>query len=188
MEIKRGFTLIELLIVIGIFSVLALVGTDLFTSVLRGSNKAQVLSQVKQNGQVALDTMERYVRSASNAVPGYAGSGPTLGLPQKSGQYVQFTFVPGCKPTGNCGASKNGVILILIGSDLQYLTNTDTINGVHVENATFKILSPTPPAVSASPTKVVEIELLLQQGVQAPTRKDFVSTITLKSVASTRTY
>lgn len=183
MERKAGFTLIEILVVIAIFAILALVGTDLFSSVLRGSNKAQVQSEIKQNGQVVLNTIERYVRSSTNA----AVSGNKLTLTQRDGESVDFEYVPGCTPPPSC--SPNGKITLKIGSGTaEELTNTNIVSGAHVQNAVFSVVSPTPPAVPSATTQVVEIELTLSQGTAAPTRKDFVAVITLKTTVLTRSY
>src|SRR3989344_764838 len=64
---RRGFTLVELLVVLGILS--ATVGSTLLflTSTLKGSNQASIVAEVKQNGQVTLDLLEREVRGANNA-------------------------------------------------------------------------------------------------------------------------
>src|SRR3989304_4430925 len=64
----KGFTLIELLVVLGILA--AAVGATLIflTSVLKGTNQANVTAEVKQNGQVVLDSLEKQVRGATAAV------------------------------------------------------------------------------------------------------------------------
>jgi len=65
---SRGFTLIELLISI---TIIMLVGTMIivvFFSVLRGTNKSQVLISIRQNGNFALSQMSREIRQAEQAV------------------------------------------------------------------------------------------------------------------------
>jgi prepilin-type N-terminal cleavage/methylation domain-containing protein len=61
---QRGFTLIELLVVMSIFVVVGgLMISVLFIS-LRGSNKAETVSVVKQNGTFALSQMVKQIRYA----------------------------------------------------------------------------------------------------------------------------
>lgn len=60
----RGFTLIELLVMLGVFiAVSVVIGGTLF-SVLRGSVKTTTLDQVRHNGDFAISTMSRTIRSA----------------------------------------------------------------------------------------------------------------------------
>lgn len=61
---KNGFTLIEILIVIGIFGILAFIGTNMFFTILKSSAKTRVLAEVKQNGNYALSVMGRMIRNA----------------------------------------------------------------------------------------------------------------------------
>lgn len=175
---QTGFTLIELLITIAVFSVLAIVGTDLFTSFLQGTNKAQVVAEVKQNGQLALEKAERLIRSSTVVSPDGTSK---LSLTQRSGGDTVIEFVDGCRPPGCLGPKSNGKIQTVTGSTTQALTNTDTKNGVDVISATFSVTSTGGP-------QIVKIKLTLTQGVEAPSRKDFVAQVDLETTATTRTY
>ena len=68
MEIKKqkGFTIIEIVVVVGILGVIAVIGTNMFFTVIRGSNKSKNLTTVKQNGEYALSVMERMIRNSSS--------------------------------------------------------------------------------------------------------------------------
>jgi len=59
----KGFTLIEILVVIGILAIVALIGTNMFFTILKGSAKTRILAEVKQNGNYALNVMERMIRN-----------------------------------------------------------------------------------------------------------------------------
>jgi len=63
---KTGFTLIEILVVVGILGIIAAISTNMFFSVLQASTKTRVLSEVKQNGDYALNVMERTIRNAKS--------------------------------------------------------------------------------------------------------------------------
>lgn len=63
-----GFTLMELLIVIAIMGLLGLVFTDTILQSLRGQTKVKVINQVKQNGQLILDSLANEARSANSII------------------------------------------------------------------------------------------------------------------------
>lgn len=65
---KKGFTIIELVVVMAIVAIVGTMLVMIFTSTLRGSNKAQVLSAIKQGGQAVLENMDKTFRSAENVV------------------------------------------------------------------------------------------------------------------------
>lgn len=59
-----GFTLIEILIVLGILAIIVVVGSNMFFTILKSSSKTKVLTEVKQNGNYALNVMARMIRNA----------------------------------------------------------------------------------------------------------------------------
>ena len=63
---RRGYTLIELIVVLGVLALTVGSITMFLTSILRGTNKANVTAEVKQNGQAVLDSLERQIRGAAS--------------------------------------------------------------------------------------------------------------------------
>lgn len=61
---KSGYTLIEMLVVVGIFGIIAVVGSMTFLYLLKGATKTKTVSVVKQNGEYAMGVMERTIRNA----------------------------------------------------------------------------------------------------------------------------
>lgn len=175
---KTGFTLVELLVVIGIMAVVGGVGSDLFVSILKGANKANVINEVKQNGNHALDVMERNIRNAKEANLGGSGAflqDDVLVLKDINDTYVQFHFI---MPTP---AITNGKITIATGDTLlansmldpaseKNMTNTDPVGGISILSGTFEIVYPTPPASNPS---YVRINFRAAQGEGAPSRRDY---------------
>lgn len=110
---RQGFTLVELLVVIAVLSTAGLLVLSVFTSSLRGSNKAQILSSIKKNGQSVLDTMDKTIRGADNLVCPLTSASQTL-VVVKDGIYTRYKFIPANtpmnSPTGTC-SSANGCIL-----------------------------------------------------------------------------
>lgn len=68
MKLKAGFTLAEILVVIAVISVVGIIITDIFIRSVRGGNKAQISSALKQNGQLTLDEMDKTIRGADAVV------------------------------------------------------------------------------------------------------------------------
>ena len=63
-KLKFGFTLIEILVAIGILAIIAVVGSNMFLTILKSTTKTKVLTEVKQEGDFALQVMERMIRNA----------------------------------------------------------------------------------------------------------------------------
>jgi len=59
-----GFTLIEMMVVVALFSVIALMAVNIFFITLRTGVKAELVKEIKQNGDYAVSTMERMIRNA----------------------------------------------------------------------------------------------------------------------------
>lgn len=61
---QQGFTLIEILVVISIIGILTAITADIFIQIIRGSNKANIVTEIKQNGDNILNQLERVIRNA----------------------------------------------------------------------------------------------------------------------------
>ncbi|HUS59770.1 MAG TPA: type II secretion system protein [Nevskiaceae bacterium] len=59
-----GFTLIEILVALGILVIILVVGSNMFFTILKGSSKTKILTEVKQNGGYVINVMERMIRNA----------------------------------------------------------------------------------------------------------------------------
>ncbi len=63
---SKGYTLVEMLAVIVVFSVIGGIIAAIFASSLRGSNKANVTNEVRQNGNYALTQISRMITYAKS--------------------------------------------------------------------------------------------------------------------------
>lgn len=97
----EGFTLVEIAVVMAIVAIVGLMMLVIFTNTLRGSNKAQVLAAIKQNGQAVLENMDKTIRGADD-VACVSISRDTL-VVISGGVYTRYKFTP---PSG----SANGYI------------------------------------------------------------------------------
>lgn len=73
----KGFTLIEVLVSVGIIAILMVVLVQGFFSVFRTSIKTELLKDVKQNGDFALDVMSRMIRNSTTTATTCAAEGTT---------------------------------------------------------------------------------------------------------------
>ncbi|QQG43268.1 MAG: prepilin-type N-terminal cleavage/methylation domain-containing protein [Candidatus Daviesbacteria bacterium] len=123
---KNGFTLVEILVVIAILTVMGVILSEIFFRSVRGSAQAEIISRIKQNGQAALETMDKTLRSADGLVCVSSDNSAILFV--KSGVYTRYTYTAATSsvngslsvdyPTsGDCSAPKVSVAYLTdIGS------------------------------------------------------------------------
>lgn len=116
---KKGFTLAEMIVVMAVLAVVGTVVLTIFIRTLRGANKAQILSAIKQNGQSILETMDKNIRNSDNIVCPFYTSPTQMTVDShtitivKNGIYTRYRFIPPDDKTpllGRCH-SKNGCII-----------------------------------------------------------------------------
>jgi len=73
-----GFTLIEILMVVFLLGIIVVIGSNLFFSILKGASKAEITKEVKQNGDYAMNVMERHLRNANSI----ESCGEAVGAPE----------------------------------------------------------------------------------------------------------
>lgn len=94
---KKGFTLVEVLVVIAIVSIMGVLLTEIFFRSLRGGNKANLISSLKQNGQSVLDTMDKSIRNSDLVVcPQISGNSKVTAdtlVILDDGIYTRYKFI-----------------------------------------------------------------------------------------------
>lgn len=195
-KLTVGFTLVELLVVMGILGVI--VGSTLLflTSILRGSNQASVVSEIKQNGQVVLDTIDRQIRNSQGgrllSLDDLGGSVSAIELAQSDGSYLYLA----------CFASVEGVSNGWIGiatrstasppadaSGYLSLTNRDVVSGVDIVCNPSPFLTFAIKGVSSdSFPQVVQVAFRGKKGVLASARADFDASADFATTISLRKY
>ena len=88
---QKGFTMVEILVTMAILSIFGLLILLIFTSSLRGSNKSQILTIIKENGQSVLETIDKTIRSSDNLV--CISDNDTTLIVVKNGIYTRYRFV-----------------------------------------------------------------------------------------------
>lgn len=194
----NGFTLIEFLVVIGMLSLT--VGSILLflTSILKGSNQASVTAELKQNMQGVLDNLEKQIRNATDVECKNSSGTPVFCSDQAASKQYLKLIRPGDDPLHiKCfpsGASTNGRIATIATTDENpgdslyvNLTNTDPTSGVNIDctNSQFKVLVASP---GETAPKIVSVILEADQGIGAPSRKDFRADVKFDTTVSLRGY
>lgn len=184
-----GFTLIELLVVVAIMAIIAGISSDLFVSILKGANKANVMNEIKQNGNYVLEIMERNIRNAKSVTQSV--NGQTIIIETSTGQYIRFTIH---SPETMSNPKINGYISMATSiNGIDYsaekpLTNTDRVSGASVQSGSFTVVSPVPP--NQNP-QYVSISFKILQAENAPSRQDYKiggDGLVFQTTISLRTY
>lgn len=190
MKTERGFTLAEVLVVMAIVAIVGTILVLIFTNTLRGSNKSQILSTMKQNGQAVLDNITGTIRSSDNVVCPPLGSSNTIVI-VKDGIYSRYRIVlagdqsgsapPSCIGTGTANGciildnptpspSETGpqsfVARVCNAADpmplAQILTDTNPLTGVSIGSGSFSISKP------SGFKAIVTVNFILKPGVSVP--------------------
>ncbi len=176
---KKGFTLAEILVVIAVISILGLLIVTIFSRTLRGTNKSQIISAIKQNGQAVLETMDKTIRGADNLVCISNDPDNTI-VVIKGGKYTRFRFQVYPDKTRNGIVFQDNPVAGLNDSDpklflknkicnpqdpmsvTQTLTDNNSQTGVNLISGSFKKSDPQPGFKD-----IVSIQFVLGPGVDA---------------------
>lgn len=134
----------EILIVLSILSILSVIFIQIFFRSLRGSSKAQILGIVKQNGQSALDTIDKTIRTADKVICPVANQASDTLVLLKDADFIRFRFnTPRINPLSNGFISRDneGDCTSSLALNYTSLTNTHTTNGASVLSGTFVVNS-----------------------------------------------
>ncbi|HLC88373.1 MAG TPA: prepilin-type N-terminal cleavage/methylation domain-containing protein [Patescibacteria group bacterium] len=109
---SKGFSIVEVIITITIISVIGVFTSNLLTRTYRSSSDTELLSKLKQNGEVASNNIGEAIRMADSVVC-YGQNGlrnDRIVIRTIEGKYWLFRFVDPEPPTGS-PVTKNGYIL-----------------------------------------------------------------------------
>lgn len=181
---KSGFTLIELLVVIGILSIAVSSILVFLNTTIKGVNQANVSAEVKQNGQMILDSLERQIRGAIDAEDLELSSDHRHLKLYRGGKIPLHVL---CVPPG----SANGWIGTIFSTNdsespnnYVSVTNKNTISGVSISACEFRVYQS---AGEAAPP-IVSVSFDVEQGINAPQREDFKAKSKFQTTISLRGY
>ncbi len=90
---QRGFTLLEIMITISIMGIIGILISQVFFTTTRVNTKTELIKDMKQNGQFAMDVMTRMIRSTNEISSACATTGSTdtsLILTNPNGESTTF--------------------------------------------------------------------------------------------------
>ncbi|MBI3384757.1 type II secretion system protein [Candidatus Gottesmanbacteria bacterium] len=165
-----GYTLIEILIVFSIIGLVSVFGLNFLTTILRGNSKTAVTTEIKQNGNYALDIISYFIRNALSIDNCSASS---LSLRQWDNSIVTFLLLPQVDAVSSRLNAR-------IASNSSVLTNADATNGVSVSGLSFTCTNTSPPVVS--------IGFQVSQSAFLPDRPELKGMVNFQTSVSLRTY
>lgn len=113
---NKGFTLAEMIVVMAITAIVGTIFVVIFSNTLRGSNKAQILAVIKQNGQAVLDSIDKTIRNSDNIICPTTTDVPSNTIVVvKNGIYTRYRIAlygdgAGTAPGDCLGTGANGCI------------------------------------------------------------------------------
>lgn len=145
MKHNTGFTLLEILISLSIAGIMGILLAQVFFTTARTNGKAEVLKDVKQNGEFALGIMERMVRNALEVNSSCLSGGATL-------QSIEIHNPDGGTTTFGCIVDNSVTRIASISADgqTQFLTSRNvTIGGNSCSDADNSLSFVCSPVVDA---------------------------------------
>lgn len=123
MKFTRGFTIMELLISVSIIGLLVVVASQTIISTIRTNLKTEALKEVKQNGDITLNTITRMIQNAQTVTTACSQAGAAtnqLTLTNPDGGNSTFTCIVDGTLTRIASVSATRTV---------YITNTSTTLG-----------------------------------------------------------
>lgn len=187
---NKGFTLVETLVMIGIVGIVGVILTTTLVQIFQGQSKASLISQIKQNGQVVMDEIDRQIRLSekiiclskrntvssdpndpNNSVINDPNAYDTIVF-QKKGVFTRIIFFPKNSaengyigedhPTSNYKLDACNATLGDSSGVVTKLTNSDPVNGISIIQGKFSKIAP-----SAGVKDIIGIEFALTPGEKA---------------------
>ena len=153
---KQGFTLLEIMVSIGIVAIMGVLISQIFFTTTRSNAKAEVLKNVKQNGDFAAELMGRMIRNANAITTTCADTGSTT------------TSITLTNPNGGStafGCLLDGTVMRIASTSAgrtDYLTDSGlTLGGVDCNGASLSFVCTAP---AGQPTTVAITFRLAQKG------------------------
>ncbi|MBU1111008.1 prepilin-type N-terminal cleavage/methylation domain-containing protein [Patescibacteria group bacterium] len=185
-----GYTLIEVLISLGVLAVVAGVGITILLFVTQLYAKAVISNNLRKEGSRIMEEVTRIVQGAGNLTGG--GGSLTATLDLDSLEYKQNgrceTVILQLETPGPTD-DFNGRLLKSL-SDCEdsavgagVITSDDRVTGINIASLNFVVTD----GGALRPDQVI-IEITLEQGLDAPNRQEYKSSVSLRNVISTREY
>lgn len=147
-----GFTLLELVVSVAIVAIISVVLSQVFLVTLRTNAKTEISKDLKQNGDLALESMVRMIQKARRVTSPCAGTGTVS-------QSLTIINDDGGQTTYECVLDGGSTRLASTSAQrTEYLTSTNvTMGGSQCSSSSFSILCAGGAGVPASVTIVFQL-------------------------------
>lgn len=170
----NGFTLIEILVSLGILVIIMVVASNMFFTILKSSSKAKILTEVKQNGNYAINVMARMIRGGE-----YQSHGNNfIEIKNPDGEMTEFRCYDEAGPPSQ----------YFIASESGSLTGEAariTSDNVRVSSSCDSFITYSPP-VSEGPAGIMISFTLSQLGT--PSRPEERASVDFRTTVTFRNY
>ena len=121
---QSGFTLLEILVTVSVIGVMGILISQVFFTTTKINTKTELLKDMKQNGQFAMDTLTRMIRASTEIT----STCSTTGTQSTS---IQITNPNGQTTTFGCALDSSGATRIasVSASATEYLTSQNVSLG-----------------------------------------------------------
>lgn len=102
---QKGFSLLEILVVVSVIGIIAGITSDIFIQIIKSSNKANIITEIKQNGDAVLNQLERIIRNAEEIT--------AIGKKNYSGAWV-WTDAAAFSASEECTATSDDICAIIV--------------------------------------------------------------------------
>jgi len=131
---NKGFTLIEIIVSVAIFVIVMTIAIGAVLSAVDANRKAQSISAVINNLNIAVEGMVRDLRTGKNyaEVSACGSTGAGIYFEDKAGREVEYCLI---QPSGKNGNIQKNVV----GSTDEYDEGRITSDEVNIEEAEFNL-------------------------------------------------
>lgn len=186
---NKGFSLVEILVVIAVVGIVLALGLQSLTATIRSSTKTTIYNQVKQSGDLAMETMVRSVRNAIDVCTATTAAGPgqthsifiygnRVGScsPLPGGELVRYFCIEAADDTNPDPTLRNGFIRKIDATS----GTADVVSQVRVDVCNFAHSDTTP--------RRVTFDLTLGERVDLPQTSEFHVSIPFHSEVTLRNF
>lgn len=174
---RRGFTLVELIIVLGLFAILVLGGSELVIQMVRANNQTVIQNEVRQNANRIIQLLTDSIRQANCVNWSYNGNDVML-----------QTFTD-----SRCAGIPTDTYSFLVSQNGRVLRNgqriiSDTVAACGDEGCASSCTKNGLEIGGTPGSGAIGLKLTLQQTPRPGLRRDFCGRVTLTSKVTPRQY